>query len=225
MVVTDEEGERSFIYWRSDSAAKLTFSLLSKEQLAKIKEANIVFLSGISLAILLPEQREMLWALIKEAKQSGAKIIFDPNYRPHLWESKEIAQQQTIKAFELSDQVLPGVEDLTGLFGKNTVQECLDYCAEFSFEEVILKQGADSVHVVNKYGHEEIKIKPSDNVVDTTSAGDAFNGLYLGSRLQNFSVKQSVEFANYGACQVIATPGAIMPKSSFLESWAKLNIS
>ena len=61
----------------------------------------------------------------------------------------------------------------------------------------------------------------SDNVVDTTSAGDAFNGIYLGARLQGQSPQNSTKLANYAASKVIETPGAIMPHALFTQKWAQ----
>jgi 2-dehydro-3-deoxygluconokinase len=224
MVVTDEHGERSFIYWRSQSAARQMMSNLSESQkqsafLTPTGTTKTVFFSGITLAILLPDEREKFWEFITSLKATGAQIIFDPNYRERLWESKECAKQQMEIAFQLSDWLMPGLEDFTGLYGLTSIDQCIDFCAQYGFEELVLKQGAESVHVINTHGHEEIAITPSENVVDTTSAGDAFNGIYIGARLAGDSVAESVRVANYAACQVIATPGAIMPKEVFEKSW------
>ena len=219
MVVNDELGERSFIYWRSQSAARKMMSCLSASQKEQSLSANVVFFSGISLAILLPEERAQFWLLIESLKANGAKVVFDPNYRERLWDSKEIAKTQMEQAFALSDWLMPGLEDFKDLYGLNTIEECLAFCAPYGFQELVLKQGAESVHVVNEHGHTVINITPSENVVDTTSAGDAFNGVYLGARFSQQSVADAVISANYAACAVIATPGAIMPKALFEASW------
>lgn len=148
-------------------------------------------------------------------KNNGAKIIFDPNYRERLWTSKIDAIGQMEKAFELSDWLMPGLEDFEGLYGFCNVEKCLEFCEKYNFKELILKQGAQSVHVVTPKKHYVIPIKPSNNIVDTTSDGDAFNGLYLGGRTLGWSIEQAVSAANKGACEVIATRGAIMPKKRF----------
>ncbi|MEC8230845.1 MAG: PfkB family carbohydrate kinase, partial [Pseudomonadota bacterium] len=47
---------------------------------------------------------------------------------------------------------------------------------------------------------------------DTTSAGDAFNGVYLGSRLNDLTISRSVELAAKAAGTVIQHRGAIIPR-------------
>lgn len=224
MVVNDATGERSFIYWRNDSAAKFTLSSLSEAQLERIHndytESGVVFFSGITLAILKPDEREIFWRLLTKMQAAGALVIFDPNYRPALWENVETAKKETEKAFSLSDWLMPGLDDFKSLYSMNTVEECLAFCEQFAFSELVLKQGEKSVHVINGDGHKEFEIVKSDKVVDTTSAGDAFNGIYLGSRLQGLSPQTSTKLANYAASKVIETPGAIMPATLFAEYWA-----
>lgn len=228
MVVNDETGERSFIYWRNDSAAKRMVSLLSSQQslASTVEKGDVVFFSGITIAILLPEERTLFWEFIDTAKQSGATIMFDPNYRPALWESVEIAKQNIELAFEKSDWLLPGVDDFNALYGLSTVEECIEFCQKYEFVELVVKQGKDAVHIVNDAGHEVNEVIASKNVVDTTSAGDAFNGAYVGARLQGKSSKYATRFANYAASKVIETPGAIMPKALFdeaMKTWHEQN--
>ena len=223
MVVNDEHGERSFIYWRNQSAARNMISSLSESQKSAAKQFKHLFLSGITLAILQPEERDAFWTFLRDIKAGGTKIIFDPNYRERLWASKEDAQQQMQQAFELSDWLMPGLEDFNDLYGLDTIEACIEFCASYNFEELVLKQGAESVHVVNSDGHHIIPIIASQNVVDTTSAGDAFNGVYIGARLHENSVTMAVKLANAAACEVIATPGAIMPKERFEACWAALH--
>ena len=224
MVVNDDVGERSFIYWRSDSAAKSMMSALNSEQSDYIQSTfnnqGVVFFSGITVAILRPSEREQFWVMLERLKQAGALIVYDPNYRPALWESVAVAKQEMEKAFTLSDWLMPGVDDFKTLYGMSTVTQCLDFCAQFNFDELVLKQGEKSVHVVNEDGHFEFEIVKSNNVVDTTSAGDAFNGIYLGARLSQSTPEVATKLANYAASKVIETPGAIMPSELFAKYWA-----
>jgi 2-dehydro-3-deoxygluconokinase len=224
MVVNDHTGERSFIYWRSDSAAKSMMSTLSSEQNAYVQnefgQHGVIFFSGITIAIMHPSEREQFWELLQRLQQAGALVVFDPNYRPALWENSELAKQETEKAFALSDWLMPGVDDFKSLYGMTSVDECLEFCQQFSFSELVLKQGEKSVHVVNGDGHFEFEIVKSTNVVDTTSAGDAFNGIYLGARLEDSTPEVATKLANYAASKVIETPGAIMPSELFAKHWA-----
>nr|WP_261348255.1 carbohydrate kinase family protein [Alteromonas oceanisediminis] len=59
---------------------------------------------------------------------------------------------------------------------------------------------------------------PAKNVVDTTSAGDAFNGVYLGARLEGRTIADSVQLASAAASIVIQHPGAIIPVDVFTQA-------
>lgn len=216
MVVNDEQGERSFIYWRNDSAAKRMMSESSNDALAVVHD--MVFFSGITIAILLPEERALFWQFIKDAKAKGSRIVFDPNYRPTLWENESVAKAEMEIAYGLSDWLMPGLDDFKALYNLNTIEECIRFCEPYNFEELVIKQGKDAVHIINDAGHEVNEIVESTKVVDTTSAGDAFNGVYLGARLQGKSSKYATAFANYAASKVIETPGAIMPADLFSQA-------
>lgn len=221
MVNTDDKGERSFLYWRNSSAAKEVMTLLSEAQTNALKEADIVFFSGISLAILPAQQRERFFELLDTLKQQGCTLIFDPNYRARLWQNANEAKQAMLRAFELSDWLMPGVEDFTELFGLHTVDEVVEFCSNFSFTELVIKQGSESVVVVSDSEQRVLPVQPSKNVVDTTSAGDAFNGIYLGSRMSGMSCEQACELASYLAARVVETPGAIMKPELFKSHWNK----
>lgn len=219
MVNTDDKGERSFLYWRNSSAAKQVMELLSAEQKSALNDADIVFFSGISLAILLPQQRERFFELLEQLKKQGCTLIFDPNYRARLWQNTNEAKQAMLRAFELSDWLMPGVEDFTELFALQTVGEVVEFCSNFSLHELVIKQGSESVVMVSGSEQRVLPVQPSKNVVDTTSAGDAFNGIYLGSRMSDMSSERACELASYLAARVVETPGAIMKPELFNLHW------
>ncbi|HEY0801814.1 MAG TPA: PfkB family carbohydrate kinase, partial [Steroidobacteraceae bacterium] len=49
--------------------------------------------------------------------------------------------------------------------------------------------------------------------IDTSGAGDAFNGAYLANRLQGRSIQKAAEAALMVASRVVTHGGAIVPKS------------
>jgi len=80
VIDNDEYGERSFMFWRSESAAKYMFKQDSLfEWLDQLIQNDYIFVSGVTLAILDMESRSILNLTLKKAKAQGAKIIFDNN--------------------------------------------------------------------------------------------------------------------------------------------------
>ncbi|QQM63173.1 sugar kinase [Pseudoalteromonas sp. LC2018020214] len=223
-IETDEHGERSFIYWRNDSAAKKVVDFLDADALEQLSQGDMFFFSGISLAIIEESAREDFWKVVKQLKDAGVKIVFDPNYRARLWNSVEETKEQYHLAFTFADITLPGVEDLTTLYDVHSVEAVVEYLKPYQIEEIVVKNGPESV--VTKEGDtlQSHTIIPVTNVVDTTSAGDAFNGVYLGARLSDKSISSAVQLAAKAAGAVIQQPGAIAPKDIFQLAMAEAGI-
>lgn len=215
MVHTDNHGERSFQYWRSQSAAKEVMYLL--DALPEIKASvtpNTVFFSGITLAILDQHSRYKLRDWLQQLRNGGATIVFDPNYRPALWENKYSTKQNYKWAFEISDVVLPGMDDLTRLYQVSNTDEAWGLIKTLCKGEAIIKDGDKGVTYYHNSTVIHVPITPVAHPVDTTAAGDSFNAGYLASRGQKLSVADAIAFAAQVAATVIQHKGAIIPKSA-----------
>jgi 2-dehydro-3-deoxygluconokinase len=148
-VETDENGERSFLYWRQNAAARYQTTQFSASQINQMKQAEFFFFSGISLAIVIAEHRDAFWALLAELKQSGVKIVFDPNYRERLWSDKDDTKAQYDLAFKASDIVLPGVEDFDFLYQIDSFDGVAEFFEDYQVEELVIKDGPNGVVVIN----------------------------------------------------------------------------
>lgn len=212
LIDTDDDGERSFTYWRSESAAKTIVSYLSDDVLNSLTSNDMFMFSGISIAIIPPDEREPFFNFIEALKNKGVKLVFDPNYRARLWASRADAKGNFEQALSLSDIALVGVEDMEELYGLASSGDVMKLCQSHGVDEVVIKNGPSSVLTSLDGKYEEHTITPVSNVVDTTSAGDAFNGVYLGGRLQNLPISRCVSMAAKAAGTVIQHRGAIIPK-------------
>lgn len=227
LIETDDEGERSFTYWRNDSAAKKVMDFIGEAEQATLEKADMFMFSGISLAVIEENSRDKFWTVLQNLKDAGVQIVFDPNYRPKLWDSPAKAKEQFDKAFALSDIALPGIEDFEVLYDLSSAEQVIKHCSSLGVSEIIVKNGPQSVFSFVDSKQEEHTIIAVDNVVDTTSAGDAFNGAYLGSRLNNINIADSINLGATAAGTVIQHKGAIIPKQNFnhamTEKIAELN--
>ena len=211
----DAQGERSFTYWRENSAARQGMQHIDDVATEQLSKGDMFFFSGISLAVIEPAARAEFWLLIDKLKAAGVQIVFDPNYRPRLWSGPEEAQAQFALALDKSDLSLPGVDDFEQLFGMTSVAEVYDYCKPFQVSELVIKNGEQSILVVVDGVSTEFAITPVANVVDTTSAGDSFNGVYLGARIEGYGVNDAITLASKAAGFVIQHRGAITPAEEF----------
>lgn len=213
LVNTDEFGERSFSYWRSDSAAR---------QLINLKELpetyfDIVYVSGITLAILDDEQRSKLFNQLMIYQAKGVSIVFDPNYRHALWENTARAREWTDRLYGIADIAFPGADDHFALYDHKSEDEIFTYLKMFSIREIILKRGAESIEIDRQGIRYSIPVKTISKVVDTTSAGDAFIGGYLAMTLNGRSCAEAAEYASGVAGAVISASGAIADSAYFFQ--------
>jgi len=116
-IETDENGERSFVYWRGQSAARTLFQQNMEQAFEKLSSFDLLYLSGISVAILPSSTRNALFEFLNDYRSKGGKVVFDSNYRPRLWEDLETARDVTAKMWALCDIALPSVDDEMELFG------------------------------------------------------------------------------------------------------------
>ena len=220
LIETDAQGERSFCYWRNDSAARQLANFLNEEVVEQIASSDMVFFSGISIAVIAPAQRQKLWQALAHLKHAGVTLVFDPNYRSRLWPSLEDTRLAYQRAFELADIVLPGVEDMQAVYGHQSSLQVIEFCHQYDCREIVVKNGAASVLTFGDGKTSEYTVTAVTQVVDTTSAGDAFNGVYLGARLNGADIQTAVARASKGAGVVIQHPGAIIPEQAFAQALA-----
>ena len=208
-MIHQADGDRHFTYWRDTSAAKLLAD--DKDALAKAVEgASMVYISGITLAILAPRARGRLLGAVVRARDNGAKVAFDTNLRPALWTSPRVMAGVLTAAASLCDIVLPTHSDEAPLFGDKNVDETADRYLELGVEEVVVKDGAGEALIAT--AHERVRVEPptAKSVVDATGAGDSFNGAYLSARLAGKSLREAAEAAHRVAGIVIGQKGALV---------------
>ncbi|MDP5029025.1 sugar kinase [Paraglaciecola sp.] len=214
MIDTDDKGERSFAYWRSDSAAKGYFSLFSEANAhSDLSKVGSLFFSGISLAILPAQDKADFLAYVRQLKASGTTIIFDPNYRPKLWSSVQEAQEWTDKAYALADIAFPGCDDHRSLYGHQNIETVHQHVEKLGVAEMIIKNGEHGIQIFSQGQHSIVPAHKVDVVIDTTAAGDAFNGGYLAARLAGKSEQLAAGFGAKVAAFVIGHKGAIVDKA------------
>ena len=179
-VISLADGERSFSYWRGQSAAK---ELADDPQMldAAMAEADLIYFSGITLAILPPEKCARLLAALGRARAAGKTIAFDPNLRPRLWLSDGRMKATVMEGAAVSDIALPSFEDEADWFGDATPAATAQRYLDQGAVTVIVKNGADPVHFVEGGTSAAVPVDALSKVTDTTAAGDSFNaGLFAG---------------------------------------------
>ena len=215
VVSLQESGERSFAFYRKGFAdTQLIEEEISLEQLS-----NTHFLHFGSVSMTEEPSRSATFNSALRAKNTGATITYDPNYRASLWDSVDDALFQMkmplsiVDILKISDEELPL---FTGTDDPETGTKQL--YEQYGISLILLTLGADGAYY--RFGDitgkcDGVKV----NVADTNGAGDTFFGAFLSgmARLQKYQpseltedeIRELVGFANKAASVTTSRSGAI----------------
>jgi 2-dehydro-3-deoxygluconokinase len=215
LIETNARGERSFIYWRSQSAARLMLDAEHAARLyAAIDTCALLYFSGITLAILDDERRERLFHLARAVRKRGGWVAFDSNYRPRLWADRDEAVRWVDAALAAASHVLLTFDDEVLLHGDANPAVTLQRVLGSGAQDAVVKLGAEGC-VVRCGAESEALAVPAEvvTVVDTTAAGDSFNAGYLAARLRGATPEAAARAGTRLAGRVVAFPGAIIDQA------------
>jgi 2-dehydro-3-deoxygluconokinase len=123
-----------------------------------------------------------------------------------LWSSTDEARNSRDAAISLADIGLPTLEDETLLSGEADAEAVARHWTELGCTETIVKLGPDGARLPDG------TILPPPHVlspVDTSGAGDAFNGGYLAARINRASVTDAARAGHALAGWCVMRGGAI----------------
>lgn len=207
-ITTDDAGERSFTYWRDTSAARMVFATPSGPDFSALETYDVIYLSAITLAIMPASTRSALIRWLQVFRRTGGRVAFDSNYRPKLWGDVDAARAAVTAMWVLTDIALPSIDDEMDLTGETADEVAARFIAmkrtgalkRGKAGPLCLETGTTSTY------------PPAPKVVDTTAAGDSFNGAYLAGLLTGAPQDAALHSGHDLAAEVIGHPGAILPR-------------
>jgi 2-dehydro-3-deoxygluconokinase len=205
-----KDGERSFSYWRSVSAAKL-LARDGDRLRAAIDRSDIVVFSGITLAILPAEDVDTLLAELRRARAAGTRVVFDPNIRPRLWDDAARMRATITEGARAASLVMPSLEDETTHFGDASLDKTIARYQGLGVDSIVVKDGAEGASLVFGGIRSHVPSARAATIVDTTSAGDSFNGSFLARLAAGAAPEDAARFAADVAAAVIQHHGALVP--------------
>lgn len=207
-VISINGGERSFSYWRGQSAARQLAA--DPARLGQVlADAGLLVLSGITLAILPETDRSALLAALSTARAVGARVVFDPNIRPRLWSDAASMRLWVGRAAANADLVLPSFEDERSAFGDLSPDDTANRYLGSGARVVVVKNGGGEIVWREPSGSGCFQPATVASVVDTTAAGDSFNAAFLAAHLRGQTMAAAVAAADIAA-RVIQARGALV---------------
>ena len=193
---------------------------LDKEDIDKInfQDYSAVFISGTALSS--SPSREAVFYASEKASTLSIPLIMDMDYRPYNWESDEIKSNIYKKIMKEMDIIIGN--DLEFNIANNST-DGLQLAKDFIKEKpsiIIYKMGEKGSKVLTEEKELSFGIFKVE-AIKPTGAGDAFNGGFISSFLQGFSLEDSIKRGSANAAIVVTKVGcsSAMPDSSELEKF------
>ena len=222
-VHTFPDGDREFSFYRNPGADMM---LTADEVNPEVVKDTKVFHFG-TLSMTHEGVREATKKAVETAKANGCLVSFDPNLRPPLWRSLDLAKAQMEYGFGKCDILKISDNEIQFVSGKEDYDEGIAYLQEtYNIPLILLTMGKDGSRAYYKGMRVE---RPGFSVkaIETTGAGDTFCGSSLNylvdhdfENLTEEQLGEMLTFANAAAALVTTKKGAIkaMPvKEEVLE--------
>ena len=222
-VHTAPDGDRSFSFYRNPGADMM----LREEDIdCSLLQNTQIFHFG-SLSMTTPEIENVTKMAVETAKESGALISFDPNLRPPLWKSLDLAREKI--GYGISQCHILKISDDEITFFTNTsdidkgvarIQEKYDIpfiCVTMG------KMGSRVYYNGNQVEHAAFLNR---DTIETTGAGDTFMACVLNWILDNGlqevntqKLFEMLEFANAASSIITTKKGALKVMPDKNDIW------
>ena len=221
LVHTFADGDRDFSFYRNPGADMM----LTEEEVPEdlIKNSNVFHFGTLSMT------HEGVRAATKKAldiaKKSGCIISFDPNLRPPLWDSLEIAREQVLYGLQFCDVLKISDNEIQWLTGEEDYTDGVNWILErFEVPLILVSMGKEGSRAYYKGSMVEVAPFLQKNTIETTGAGDTFGGCVLHyileHGLENLTedcLREMLKFANAAAALITTRKGALRVMPSVEE--------
>lgn len=202
--ISTVNGDRRFRYWRGESAARE--HLQSCQQVLAHQSPDVLMFSNITLAIAGDRAADFLDE-VAHARSTGCTVVYDTNYRDALWWDRARTREVEADALNAADYVHASLDDVQSVWGEG-LAEFVRRLEHAGVAEAVITDGAGDVVIAQK-GTTTAARPPRIDPVDTSGAGDAFFGTYVGCRLASTTVDEAIAAATDVCAEVVRHRGAL----------------
>ena len=181
--------ERGVAYYRAGSAASRLSPIDVPEE--ALDGVRLVHLTGITMAIS-ESGRALVVDLARRAKEAGATVLFDPNFRPALPDTAAAAAERQREVLPYVDWYLTGEDEAARLWGDAEVPT-----------RVVLRVGARGAVVDGV----RVPCAREVAVVDEIGAGDAFAAGFAYGLLEGWEPPACAHAGNVLAAHALEGTG------------------
>ena len=220
IVSVDAAGERSFQFLRGADCE------LTPEEVDEsiVRESRVLHFGSVSLTRGIARSATIYAA--RTAREAGALISYDPNYRPALWRSEKDALEWMRLPLPLVDVIKLAEEEVPLLTGLSGPEEGSRLLEKQGVSLILITMGGAGVFCRWRGECFTVPGVPT-RVADTNGAGDTFLGAVLsrlcrreGGPLEGLTraeLEDILAFANRAAAVTCSRSGAIPAMPSLNE--------
>ncbi|WP_261808788.1 5-dehydro-2-deoxygluconokinase [Nonomuraea sp. C10] len=166
-----------------------------------IRRTPVFWFTGTGLS-QEPSRSAHAAALAARTAPSGW-TVFDLDYRPMLWESREAAEREYRRALPHANVAVGNLDEVEIAVGTRDPEAAAQALLDAGMEVAIVKMGPDGV--LARSGKEHVVAEPVQvEVVNGLGAGDAFGGAVCLGLVRGWSLERTVRFANAAGAHVAA---------------------
>ncbi|MDF3127104.1 sugar kinase [Rheinheimera sp. 1928-s] len=217
------DGERSFSYWRQQSAARQAFQseVLFEQLLQAISHCRDIYWSGITLSLMSDGVLSRWLTFLDQLQNRGGKVYFDTNFRAALWQSRHDKLLCYQAALLHCDYFLPSLDDCLAIWGCDSLTQTLEQLQSLipvsEPAPVICLTAEQQVFWLEAGTVNQFSLTFSEQMLDATGAGDAFSGALIAAVQQGLTAESAVQIAHSAASLVVQHQGAILPDAVWPE--------
>ncbi len=211
-VHTFPDGDREFSFYRKPGADMM----LSEEEVdyELIRQSKVFHFGTLSMTD--EPVRSATKKALETAKAAGCLITFDPNLRPPLWDSLDMAKEMMEYGFRYCDMLKISDNEIQFVTGKEDYDEGIRILQEkYHIPLIFLTMGKEG----SRAYYQDLRVEKKGftvKAIETTGAGDTFCGCAIHGLLTHGMDGMNEEvlgevltYANAGAALITMKKGAI----------------
>jgi 5-dehydro-2-deoxygluconokinase len=215
-MVTDTEGHKTGLAFTEIKSPEECSILMYRDDVADlylapsevnedyIKKAKILLVSGTALA--KSPSREAVLKAVTLAKKNDVKVVFELDYRPYTWQSKEETSVYYSMVAEQSDVVIGTRDEFDVLenIEEGNNEHTINYLFGFSPELIVIKHGVEGSYAYSKSGETFRGRAYLTKVLKTFGAGDSFASAFLYALVTGKEIETALKYASASAAIVVS---------------------
>ena len=224
-VQTLEDGDREFSFYRNPGADMMLTVSEVKEEL--IRETRIFHFGTLSMTAEAVEKATI--KAVEKAKNNKCILSFDPNLRPPLWSSLEMAKEKIAYGLSVCDILKISDNEIEFMTGTTDIDKGIAQIREkYDIPLVFATLGRDGSKAYYKDKCVYVKGFLNPDTIETTGAGDTFCACALNyvlergmDDLSEDNLTEMLTYANAAASIITTRKGAlcVMPSKEEIESF------